>query len=227
MPSRRWRAVRRCPGNPCRNPKPKESWSLLKALGDPVRLRLMSLGGVHQGGEACVCDLNDAFELSQPTISHHLKVLHEAGLLEREKRGVWVYYRARTDALVRPGGLDRGTGRADALVRRAVAEFAGTAFLVMAVVGSGVMASRLSPNHVGLQLLQQRRHRCRARGVDPGPAAGLGIIQSCGHFGEERALGILDTPTALALVAAQFAGGLAGTVLANLMFGLDADALHA
>lgn len=72
---------------------------LLKALADPVRLRLMSLVASHEGGEACVCDLNDAFELSQPTISHHLKVLHEAGLLDREKRGVWVYYKARTEAL--------------------------------------------------------------------------------------------------------------------------------
>jgi ArsR family transcriptional regulator len=72
---------------------------LLKALADPVRLRLMSLVASHDGGEACVCDLTGAFELSQPTISHHLKVLHESGLLERDKRGVWVYYRARTDAL--------------------------------------------------------------------------------------------------------------------------------
>jgi ArsR family transcriptional regulator, arsenate/arsenite/antimonite-responsive transcriptional repressor len=72
---------------------------LLKALADPVRLRLMSLVASHAGGEACVCDLNDAFDLSQPTISHHLKVLHEAGLLDRSKRGVWVYYRARTEAL--------------------------------------------------------------------------------------------------------------------------------
>ncbi|APX02924.1 ArsR/SmtB family transcription factor [Arthrobacter sp. QXT-31] len=72
---------------------------LLKALADPVRLRLMSLVASHEGGEACVCDLNDAFELSQPTISHHLKLLHEVGLLDREKRGVWVYYRARTEAL--------------------------------------------------------------------------------------------------------------------------------
>jgi ArsR family transcriptional regulator len=78
---------------------------LLKALADPVRLRLMSLVASHDGGEACVCDLNDAFELSQPTISHHLKVLHEAGLLEREKRGVWVYYRARIDALADLGSL--------------------------------------------------------------------------------------------------------------------------
>jgi len=72
---------------------------LLKAIADPVRLRLLSLVAAHDGGEACVCDLNDAFDLSQPTISHHLKVLHEAGLLERSKRGVWVYYRVNDEAL--------------------------------------------------------------------------------------------------------------------------------
>ena len=78
---------------------------LLKALADPVRLRLMSLVASNPGGEACVCDLNDAFDLSQPTISHHLKVLHEAGLIDRDKRGVWVYYRARTEALASLGAL--------------------------------------------------------------------------------------------------------------------------
>jgi ArsR family transcriptional regulator, arsenate/arsenite/antimonite-responsive transcriptional repressor len=78
---------------------------LLKALAEPVRLRLMSLIASHPGGEACVCDLAGAFDLSQPTISHHLKVLHEAGLLDRDKRGVWVYYRARTEALVGLGTL--------------------------------------------------------------------------------------------------------------------------
>ena len=78
---------------------------LLKALADPVRLRLMSLVASHPGGEACVCDLAGAFDLSQPTISHHLKVLHESGLLDREKRGVWVYYRARTQALASLGAL--------------------------------------------------------------------------------------------------------------------------
>ena len=72
---------------------------LLKALADPVRLRLLSLVASHADGEACICDLNVAFDLSQPTISHHLKVLHEAGLLDRDKRGVWVYYRVRPDAL--------------------------------------------------------------------------------------------------------------------------------
>jgi ArsR family transcriptional regulator len=72
---------------------------LLKALADPVRLRLMSMVLSHEGAEACVCDLTPAFDLSQPTISHHLKVLHESGLLNRDKRGVWVYYQARPEAM--------------------------------------------------------------------------------------------------------------------------------
>src|SRR5579863_926301 len=78
---------------------------LLKALAEPVRLRLMSLIASYPGGEACVCDLTGAFDLTQPTISHHLKVLHDSGLLDREKRGVWVYYRARTQALASLGAL--------------------------------------------------------------------------------------------------------------------------
>ena len=72
---------------------------LLKAIADPVRLRLVSMVLSHEGGEACVCDLIPAFDLSQPTISHHLKVLHEAGLLDREKRGTWVYYQAKPEAM--------------------------------------------------------------------------------------------------------------------------------
>jgi ArsR family transcriptional regulator, arsenate/arsenite/antimonite-responsive transcriptional repressor len=84
---------------------------LVKALADPVRLRLLSLVASHADGEACVCDLNDAFELSQPTISHHLKVLHEVGLLDRSKRGTWVYYRIRTDVLADVSGLLGGVGR--------------------------------------------------------------------------------------------------------------------
>ncbi len=78
---------------------------LLKAVADPVRLRLLSLVAAHADGEACVCDLNDAFALSQPTISHHLKQLHDAGLLDREKRGVWVYYRVNATALRDLAGL--------------------------------------------------------------------------------------------------------------------------
>jgi ArsR family transcriptional regulator len=78
---------------------------LLKALADPVRLRLISLVASHAGGEACVCELNDAFDLSQPTISHHLKVLHDAGLLDREKRGVWAYFRIKPEALASVAAL--------------------------------------------------------------------------------------------------------------------------
>ena len=63
-----------------------------KALGDPVRLRLLSLIAARAGGEVCVCDLTDAFTLTGPTISHHLRVLREAGLVECERRGTWVYY---------------------------------------------------------------------------------------------------------------------------------------
>jgi ArsR family transcriptional regulator len=72
---------------------------MLKAIADPTRLRLLSLVLSHKGAEACVCDLTPYFDLSQPTISHHLKVLHEAGLLDREKRGTWVFYLARPAAM--------------------------------------------------------------------------------------------------------------------------------
>src|SRR3954447_26847538 len=85
---------------------------LLKALGDPARLRLLSLVASHAEGEACVCDLLEAFDLSQPTISHHLKVLHEVGLLDRSKRGVWVYYRVVPNALSDLGTLLGGVAAA-------------------------------------------------------------------------------------------------------------------
>ena len=78
---------------------------MLKAIADPARLRLLSLVLSHEGGEACVCDLLPHFDLSQPTISHHLKVLHEAGLVDREKRGTWVYYIARPAAMTALAGL--------------------------------------------------------------------------------------------------------------------------
>ncbi|GII82102.1 transcriptional regulator [Sphaerisporangium siamense] len=74
---------------------------LFKAIADPVRLRLLSLIACHEGGEACVCDLTDAFEVTAPTISHHLKVLRNAGLIDCERRGTWVYY------WINPGTLER------------------------------------------------------------------------------------------------------------------------
>ena len=78
---------------------------VFKALGDPVRLRLLSLIGAHQGGEVCVCDLTSAFDLTQPTISHHLKVLRDAGIITSERRGTWVYYRLVPAALERMASL--------------------------------------------------------------------------------------------------------------------------
>ncbi|MCA1695508.1 MAG: metalloregulator ArsR/SmtB family transcription factor [Actinobacteria bacterium] len=74
---------------------------LFKAMADPVRLRLLSLIASHEGGEACVCDLTDAFDLTGPTISHHLKVLRESGLIDGERRGTWVYYRVHPEVLAR------------------------------------------------------------------------------------------------------------------------------
>jgi ArsR family transcriptional regulator len=73
---------------------------LLKALADPTRLRLVSMVAAHEGGEACVCDLTEPLGLTQPTVSHHLKILVDAGIFTRDKRGVWAYY-----ALV-PSALD-------------------------------------------------------------------------------------------------------------------------
>jgi len=72
---------------------------VFKALSDPARLRLLSMISHAEGGEACVCDLTVGFELSGPTISHHLKVLREAGLIEGDRRGTWIYYRAVPRAL--------------------------------------------------------------------------------------------------------------------------------
>ena len=84
-----------------------------KALGDPARVRIISIVASHADQEACVCDLQDALELSQPTVSHHLKVLVDAGFLSRSKRGTWAYY-----ALV-PGALD---GLAEVLASPATRE---------------------------------------------------------------------------------------------------------
>jgi ArsR family transcriptional regulator len=74
---------------------------VFRALGDPVRLRLLSMIASRAGGEVCVCELTPGFELSQPTISHHLKLLRQAGLIDCERRGTWVYY------WVLPAALDR------------------------------------------------------------------------------------------------------------------------
>ncbi|MEV4049893.1 metalloregulator ArsR/SmtB family transcription factor [Amycolatopsis sp. NPDC049688] len=85
---------------------------LFKAMADPVRLRLLSLIASHDGGEACVCDLTDAFDLTGPTISHHLKVLRESGLITGDRRGTWVYYRVHPEVLARLSAVLTTTGEA-------------------------------------------------------------------------------------------------------------------
>lgn len=103
-----------CPGlltAPLDEGQAVELAKVFKALGDPVRLRLLSMIASRAGGEVCVCDLTPAFDLSQPTISHHLKLLRQAGLIDCERRGTWVYYwlvPEMTDRLA--GILSRPTG---------------------------------------------------------------------------------------------------------------------
>lgn len=78
--------------------------SIFKAVGHPVRLQIIDLLS-RFGGEVCVCDIESHFDLSQPTISHHLKVLRTAGLIDCEKRGLWVHYYARTDTVAALGNF--------------------------------------------------------------------------------------------------------------------------
>jgi ArsR family transcriptional regulator len=82
----------------------KQQALVFKALADPNRLRLLSIIKAAPSGSTCVCDLTEPLDLGQPTVSHHLKVLVEAGLLRREKRGTWAYFS------LAPGALDRTAG---------------------------------------------------------------------------------------------------------------------
>ena len=74
---------------------------LFKAIADPMRLRLLSLIACHDGGESCVCDLTAAFDVTAPTVSYHLRILREAGLISAERRGTWVYYRVNPQVMAR------------------------------------------------------------------------------------------------------------------------------
>jgi len=78
-----------------------ENWAgIFKALGHPVRVQILDILS-HHGGQVCVCDVESQFELSQPTISHHLKVLRKAGLLTTEQRGQWIFYRVESQIVER------------------------------------------------------------------------------------------------------------------------------
>lgn len=103
----------------------EEMATLFKAVADPVRLRLLSLIACHPGGESCVCDLTPAFDMTAPSVSYHLKILREAGLITSERRGTWVYYRvmpgvmARMSAVLAPAsGPGQDTAAADAKLLR-------------------------------------------------------------------------------------------------------------
>lgn len=93
------------------NPTAGRLAHMFKALGDPTRVRLLSLIAAHAGGEACICDLTEPVGLSQGTVSHHMKILTDAGLISRDQRGKWAFYRVvegtlddLADALRGPGG---------------------------------------------------------------------------------------------------------------------------
>jgi len=79
----------------------EEMAALFKAVADPVRMRLLSLIACHPGGESCVCDLTGEFDVTAPSISYHLKILREAGLISSERRGTWVYYRVMPEVMAR------------------------------------------------------------------------------------------------------------------------------
>jgi len=78
---------------------------VFKALADPARVRLLSIIASSGPEGACVCDLNESVDLAQPTVSHHLKVMLDAGLLERERRASWAYYRLRPGVLQTLAGI--------------------------------------------------------------------------------------------------------------------------
>jgi ArsR family transcriptional regulator len=99
--------TKRPPGEPCCEPvvypdvarkKAEQMAAVAKALGDPVRLQLVDVLRKH-AGKVCVCELVPLFDLSQPTVSHHLRVLREAGLVGSERQGLWAYYYVIPDAL--------------------------------------------------------------------------------------------------------------------------------
>ena len=98
------------PQSPCCAPLAAEPLSrdgadelapLFKAVADPMRLRLLSLIACHDGGEACVCDLLGEFDVTAPSVSYHLKILREAGLISAERRGTWIYYRVSPGVMAR------------------------------------------------------------------------------------------------------------------------------
>ena len=133
---------------------PSSSRRPLKALADPARLRILSLIQAQPDGEACVCHLMEPLDLSQGTVSHHLRVLREAGLVERDQRGSWAYYRVVPESLAALRALlDLETSEQRSLTRAAVAEAIGTFALVFAGAGAIMVDAKTNAlGHVGVAI---------------------------------------------------------------------------
>ncbi len=204
---------------------------VFKALGDPVRLRLMSMiASRGQGGEVCVCELTPAFELSQPTISHHLKLLRQAADRLRAPRhlGLLLGAARRTRRTRRvPDHLHaaRQSRRVNSsLGRRAAAEAIGTALLVAVVVGSGIQATELT-HDTGVQLLANSLATVFGLGVLIlllGPVSGAHfnpvVTLAAWLTGRRDPYGGLALRDVVAYVPAQATGAIGGAVLADAMF---------
>jgi glycerol uptake facilitator-like aquaporin len=192
----------------------------LKALSDPARLRLMSLIASHQGAEACVCDVSVGLDLSQPTISHHLKVLRTVGLLTAERRGLGCV--ATTFASIR--SRSSGCRFVNQMYRPLLAEFIGTALLVTLVVGSGIAAAQLSPDDVGLQLFENSTATVFGLAVLIlmfGPISGAHfnpVVSAADWLLCRRAGTGITAATLGSYTVVQILGGVCGAALANVMF---------
>ena len=199
---------------------------LLKAIADPVRLRLCQLVLSHEGGEACVCDLTTRSTSPSPRSATTSRSCTKAGLLDRDKRGVWVYYAVLPEALppvghpVRHRHADPGM-RPDGPTRRSRSSSA-PAVLVAVVVGSGIAAQRLSPDDWASNCSRTPRHRRGPGRTHPRLRSRLrGALQPGRHAG--RLVPRRRRPTGRSrYLPVQLIGGVAGAVLANLMFDLPA-----
>ena len=202
----------------------------LKALSDPVRLRLLSVVASDTGGEACVCDLSVGIEVGQPTVSHHLKVLRTAGLLASERRGSWVYYRVIPEALHQlshllaptpSSGAGSGCHRIAAAAARRICRHRPS---VAVVVGSGIAAARLSADDVGLQLLEDSTatvFRLAVLILLFGPVSGAHfnpLVSAADWLLGRRAGTGISASHVASYTVAQITGGVVGAVLANIMF---------
>ena len=155
--------------------------ALFKALGDPARVRIVNLLA-GAGGEVCVCELTRALELAQPTVSHHLKKLHDAGLLDRERRGKWAIYSLSTVAVRKLATVtDLKEGVADAVLLRVLRlrllQEVNVLFVCIGNQGRSVLAERLFRSAAGPD------HQARSAGAAPGDATHPEVLEVLRELG--------------------------------------------